>query len=517
MKKNIFTQEWMSMHPYTKIDDVDIYYTNLANRIYHALDTTCFIHQFNNPMDAKYLALCLAAYFEDVISGTCIWKAFTTECKKRYGVCVPFYLGESTIEGCLIHEGSDGIPEYDPDEINLADIKFILWHHSQQNAEAQTIIPPLFGTLEPAAKSVYDILNSEYETAPENERMHTFLCDMPLKEDDFGTYFMALEWFQYGCFFNVGNNKRLALSMQWLAQNGNYNQASAFAVRTDQIFGSRANLLSLTSQEWLAKVSEMHPAHKLWTDTDYRPNRTLVVEREDEKYIYAKDQYQKDVLKINKMSFNINDYTPFINGDVAIITNVVRLGSTWWQIGAVSVPDNDKNLQKYVREERERLNHKQSIKDYNMLKDNGYGSNFVFADNVDDAVEFVKSLGYDRTKNLKLPPAKETGVIVYGSPYTGLSIAINIAHCICSPDNPYYDAAKAEQNCFDIISGRGNAFPYEIVCRLIAGNMLPDANMFASKYLKDIGRRITQENLPFLADYYLSGRLDKDISPMELW
>ena len=52
---------------------------------------------------------------------------------------------------------------------------------------------------------------------------------------------------------------------------------------------------------------------------------------------------------------------------------------------------------------------------------------------------------------------------------------------------------------------------------LIAGGMLPDANAFASKYVKDFGSIITQENLQFFADYYLKGRRDKDLSPQELW
>ncbi len=46
MKKVIFTQEWMAMHPYEKPNEVDQYYTELANEIYHALDEACFTHQF---------------------------------------------------------------------------------------------------------------------------------------------------------------------------------------------------------------------------------------------------------------------------------------------------------------------------------------------------------------------------------------------------------------------------------------------------------------------------------------
>ena len=61
------------MHPYEKPNDVDQYYTELANEIYHALDEACFTHQFPNVEEAKQLALSIAGYFEDIISGTCIW------------------------------------------------------------------------------------------------------------------------------------------------------------------------------------------------------------------------------------------------------------------------------------------------------------------------------------------------------------------------------------------------------------------------------------------------------------
>ncbi len=47
--------------------------------------------------------------------------------------------------------------------------------------------------------------------------------------------------------------------------------------------------------------------------------------------------------------------------------------------------------------------------------------------------------------------------------------------------------------------------------------MLPDANIFTSRYVKEEGLKITQSNILFLADYYLLGRKDKDLSPKELW
>ena len=60
-------------------------------------------------------------------------------------------------------------------------------------------------------------------------------------------------------------------------------------------------------------------------------------------------------------------------------------------------------------------------------------------------------------------------------------------------------------------------FLHQNVCKLIEKGMLPDANIFTSRYVKEEGLKITQVNIQFLADYYLMGRKDKDLSPEELW
>lgn len=86
MRKALFTKDWLKLHPYKTADDVDQYYTLLANKIYQEQEETCFNELFDDEEDAKHLALCIAAYFEDVISGIGIWRAFTTECQKRYEI-----------------------------------------------------------------------------------------------------------------------------------------------------------------------------------------------------------------------------------------------------------------------------------------------------------------------------------------------------------------------------------------------------------------------------------------------
>ena len=445
MKKVIFTQDWMAKHPYEKPDEVDQYYTELANEIYHALDEACFTHNFKNVEDAKQLALSIAAYFEDILSDTGIWKTFTTECVKRYGCHIPFYEHEAKYINSSL-TGND-VP-YDADEINFADIKFLLWHHYQQSSYVQEAVPCIFGTLELAAKMVYDILDKEYETAPENERLHEFLCgyDASMEKDMIEVARRdLLAWFHYGCYFNLGNQKRLQFTLQQMANSPQgLSEQMAYGIQMDMTITLRNNLLSLTSYEWLEKISENQPSHAYWEDEDFKK---LVEEAEKERSI----------------------------------------------------------------------DHEQAIKDYNLLKEKGYGDKFIFLEDNKTLKEFLKEIGYELPANLHLPQKYEKGIIVTGTPYTGLTITYMQAHNIASPENPYYNAERAAETSFGIISGNGRPFPYEIVCKLIDGNMVPDANIFTSKYVKEEGLAITQANLQFLVDYYLIGRRDKDLSPKELW
>lgn len=435
----------MTMHPYEKPDEVDQYYTELSNEIYHALDEACFTHNFKNIDDAKRLALSIASYFEDVLSGTHIWKTFTSECMKRYGYHIPFYEHETEFVNNSINGNN---APYDEDEINFADIKFLLWHHYQQSSYVREPVPFLFGTLEVAAKMVYDILDKEYETAPENERLFDFLCNYDStmeKEMQEVARRDTLAWFHYGCYFNVGNQKRLQFTLQQMANSPQgLNEQMAYSVQMDMTITLRNNLLAFTSKEWIEKICADQPSHALWENEEFQK---LVSDAEAERSI----------------------------------------------------------------------DHEQAIKDYNLLKEKGYGDKFIFLEDNKTLKEFFKEIGYTMPASLHLPQRYEKGIIVCGSPYTGINITYQQAHNIASPANPYYNAERAEDDCFNIICGNGTPFPYEIVCKLIESNMLPDANIFTSKYVKGEGLRITQANLQFFADYYLMGRKDKDLSPEELW
>ena len=80
--KKIFIKDWLYYHPYKRSDEVDRYYTDVANEIKNIL--------YKSGIDVdervmKEIALVMSAWFEDVISMTGIWATFTEMCEKRYG------------------------------------------------------------------------------------------------------------------------------------------------------------------------------------------------------------------------------------------------------------------------------------------------------------------------------------------------------------------------------------------------------------------------------------------------
>ena len=190
-KKNfLYPADWVKTKPYMAVDSVDIYYTGIANRIYDILKETKLDAIFNTPHSMRTAVMSLTGWFEDVISQNGIWQAFTNECEQMYGKKLPFYpLGDN----------------YYPDEINQEDIQFLLWHNLQTVTRTQRIINPTSPVLMLAAEFIYHMLEDEYETAPENERLHQFIYASVDKEVACAHYVEVATWFHYKSFINIEN------------------------------------------------------------------------------------------------------------------------------------------------------------------------------------------------------------------------------------------------------------------------------------------------------------------------
>lgn len=499
--KKIYPKKWLELHPYKQTNSVDQYYVGIANEIHKRLYSSTIADAFEEEENIRYTSLCLAAWFEDVISQTGIWQAFTAECRKRYGAYLPFY----PIKG-----------DYFPDEINLEDIRFLLWHHIQYLCRGISAINPENPGIEQTAQEIYGLLAEEYETAPENERMQEFLYHSAMGEEDFFHYREILDWFHYQCYFNIENVAQCRDEAERLLDDEKITPEMAetliYATRTSLTFKGRRNLLSLTSPEWLALIGNAHPEHQLWGKVKVRENSCYLLEKEDDRYLYVKDLCSEDEgeFKITKKSLNLSAIRSREVGKSTLICELIYFGNAWWQCGMLLENKYDQKMAEYVDDltkQKEKTNEKAAFHDF--IKASG-GKSFVFCQSQEEISDFLlNKMGYGLKEALDIPRIHtETGAMLMANPHTGLHIQFKLCECIKSPDNPNYNKEEAEKNAIMFIVNP-NIIPYQLSCILQDEGMLPDAYL-NSLQRKEYGQEFIRKNAHFLTDYFHYRCREKD-------
>ena len=499
--KKIYPKKWLELHPYKQTNSVDQYYVGIANEIHKRLYSSTIADAFEEEENIRYTSLCLAAWFEDVISQTGIWQAFTAECRKRYGAYLPFY----PIKG-----------DYFPDEINLEDIRFLLWHHIQYLCRGISAINPENPGIEQTAQEIYGLLAEEYETAPENERMQEFLYHSAMGEEDFFRYREILDWFHYQCYFNIENVAQCRDEAERLLDDEKITPEMAetliYATRTSLTFKGRRNLLSLTSPEWLALIGKAHPEHQLWGKVKARENSCYLLEKEDDEFLYVKDLCSEDEgeFKITKKSLNLSAIRSREAGKSTLICELIYFGNAWWQCGMLLENKYDQKMAEYVDDltkQKEKTNEKATFHDF--IKASG-GKSFVFCQSQEEISDFLlNKMDYNLKEGLDIPRINtENGAMLMANPHTGLHIQFKLCECIKSPDNPNYNKKEAEKNAIMFIVNP-DIIPYQLSCILQDEGMLPDAYL-NSLQRKEYGQEFIRKNAHFLTDYFHYRCREKD-------
>ena len=58
----IYPKDWLQLHPYKQSDSTDLYYTNIANRIYDMLEETHLAYSFEKD-EVKQISIFRGCYF----------------------------------------------------------------------------------------------------------------------------------------------------------------------------------------------------------------------------------------------------------------------------------------------------------------------------------------------------------------------------------------------------------------------------------------------------------------------
>ena len=249
----IYPKDWLQLHPYRQSDPTDLYYTQIANRIYNMLEETNLAYSFEKKY-VKQISIRIAAYFEDVISHLNIWHSFITEHKALYGKYLPFYTPDD---------------HYYDDEVNYEDIRFLLWHYTQQyhGFYKGTFVSPDNATNGDTARLIYQMFCEEWTTAPENERMQQLLAPETRYEDT-KKYNELLYWFHYQCYLFTDSQQELTDTIKeyWEKLQGKDEQY-IMIIHNTLAHISKGAFLAYSAPKWLSLILPAdHPDHALFAE-----------------------------------------------------------------------------------------------------------------------------------------------------------------------------------------------------------------------------------------------------------
>ena len=154
---NITLQQWLSRQPYTQTTDSDRYYTQLANRVYDLVKISPLKERLTEEA-TKSLCCDVVGYFADILSGTGLWATFLSHHRSLYGRTLPFFPAENYYDG----------------EVNREDLRVLLWYLLCTHDSLHEVLSPLDDRLVATADTIYDLLESEYETAPDSPLLQEF-------------------------------------------------------------------------------------------------------------------------------------------------------------------------------------------------------------------------------------------------------------------------------------------------------------------------------------------------------
>ena len=220
--------------------------------------------------------------------------------------------------------------------------EFLLWHHYQQSSFVQEAVPFLFGTLELAAKLAYIILDREYETAPENERLLTYLSEMP----------------EIGATLKRPKRKSRR-TRSWMR----------FTVATPGVVP-----LWLLFQRGQPAPAVYPPADGKLASGSHRTARLFCADGNDHRR--QKQSSGAHFLRMALQDLQEHAYHKL------------------WE---------DEEFRKKAIEQYEKVDHEKAIHDYYLLKAKGYEDKFIFLEDVKTLKEFLKEIEFELPKDIRFP------------------------------------------------------------------------------------------------------------------
>lgn len=332
-KNVIFQNDWLKYQPAEKKSKTNKYYQDICNQVYWTIDNLQNDDKLEFEWDEneiKWFSIFLTCYFEDIISQAGIWKSFTSKHNELYGKHLPFYDSK----------------EYYDDEINLEDIKFLIWYFFSVNQHDE-YFAPIEADFDIISNAVFSIFEKEYETAPENEYLKDFLT---ISEDETDFYLIKekIDWLFMRSYLFCFHELELMEQMEEMLEaqeNIEPHQVEPIMhdFRDSIVLNNISNLLALRGYEWMAQlIGKEHKLHNhLVNIGDKKTSHFLYKGESSESYLF--EHLATDVIfNVSKKSIDLG--SEFEKDRTMVVMSLVKWMEEWWFTGIFTQFDYNEDL-----------------------------------------------------------------------------------------------------------------------------------------------------------------------------
>lgn len=477
--QKIYPKDWANQHPYQHPDEVDKYYANVANKVSQLiLNSQLYSHDMLG--DIAPLSMYLTLWFEDIISGTNIWKTVNNVCMQRYGSKLPFY---------------DTTMYYD-DEPNEQDIRLLLWHYLQTFHENSQVFNPENSAIGELAKLLCDYFDECYPEAPANERLAEYYFN-PIIAHDYWACRKVVEWFALHSYIMVTGIEELFYEAQETVQRSINHldiQQVMYSMHMEKAYKKQRTLLSLTPAEWLWHMRECQDeglANMKLSDTRY-----LEVINKDSQSLYVKDLVSDESFAINVDSWTADaEIVRMSKKGLGFVATTMSFGKEIYQCGLLAIPPK----MDVERIQQIRLNNEFNQKVYQRFMKLSNKECLIFYCNLDEFKKIISKLGIPDKFTSPLDFIDKGAISC--STTDGIFIVRDV-ECLKTMLNPHYNEKSAKEHGHMFMTAPDTA-PYELTCAIQEAGWLEDAAL-ASLKGEEYGRKFLQTHGQFITDYFFA-------------
>ncbi len=488
IKNRIYQVDWQNTRPVGIISSSDAYFVNLSNKILSIFNEKSVAEIFSI-QSQRNIAINVAAYFEDVISGFGLWQAFTSIHKTMYGKYLPFLDLNNEV--------------YVPDEINSEDVQFLIWAELQRydiDNEVHRFLNPENPMIFLLANVIYDLLDQEYETAPANDAIYKYIHQTKLT-DDIITTRELLGWLHYDSYLSMSYPRlKLKSEIEELRSNKNnefYREnfgTLSYAMEKIGIFSRNCSPLAIKAKDWLAQIFDGTPKAKMIEAIDFKQiDNYNIVDFDNEYLTIVNAENEKLIVSLDSLGKQ-----PEIKGNNSIMCSLFYFNDFWHVNGFASFSKLDKELDNDNTKSKIKENNKLTY-DYIIKKIKKPIS--YYADSK-DLIKVLTAIFPDSDNNRIFPDKFKSysNFILFVHPEIGLSFYPILASHVCDPKNPYYDKDVVEHEGLSVLTGLYE-IPKELIEYLIDNNLLKNIAL-KSLHGETYGKKQLQDNIRFVVRFF---------------